>query len=440
MDDEIQLFSDGDGIAIFGEASAVDRFLASEGLTAQELDVQRLGATFSAAAAVTQAGSEMAANSGRWMKLTQESAQVAEKFPLVKNSKTGYSHATARAKNGQFVKNLQFENGIGTLATNPAILTGVAGIMAQMAMQQAINEITDYLSKIDKKVDDLLRNQKDVVLADMIGVELVVDETMTVREHVGHVSKVTWSKVQASSMTIAQTQAYALRQLKSFAEKLENTSDVDDLADMAKEIEPKVQEWLAVLARCFQLQEATAMLELDRVLETSPEELDDHRLGLRSARQRRLQAITQTTNHLLSRIEAAAQIANTKVLMNPFSSRNVVNSSNQLAGDVIDFQCRLGIENSHEELVAKKWTEAATTLRDKVIDAGAERLDAAKQLSSGALLTAKTKTNKLSRGFRAFRDVIKDDGEPVDQETKSQNPEHRETTLLKDPNQQENEE
>ncbi len=32
-------------------------------------------------------------------------------------------------------------------------------------------EITDYLEAIDKKVDDVLRAQKDAVLADMIGVD-----------------------------------------------------------------------------------------------------------------------------------------------------------------------------------------------------------------------------------------------------------------------------
>lgn len=66
-------------------------------------------------------------------------------------------------------------------------------------------------------------------------------------------------------------------------------------AKTAKEAESKVQEWLAVLARCFQLQDAIAVLELDRVLDASPGELDGHRLGLRAARQDRLELISRTT-------------------------------------------------------------------------------------------------------------------------------------------------
>lgn len=421
MSDEIHLVSDGDGLAVIGEATLVERFLASEGLTAKELDVQRLGATFSSAAGVAQAGSEMAANSGRWMKLTQESAQVAKNVPLVKNSKTGYSHATARAKNGQFVKNLQFENGMGALVTNPAILTGVAGIMAQMAMQQTFDEITNYLATIDEKVDDVLRGQKDAVLADMIGVDLSIEEAMRIREQVGRVSEVTWSKIDSTSTTIARTQAYALRQLNSFAEKLERKSKIGDLADVVEEIGPKVDEWLAVLARSFQLQEALGILELDRVFDASPEELDDHRLGLRTARHNRLEAISQSTNILLERMNAAARLANSKVLFHPKAAPQIVSSSNHAAANVVDFQARLGIENPHTELEALQWRAAVADTRDRVIETGAEVVDATKQLSNDALEKAKTTKNKLSRGAQAFRLALKND-EVADNQTPNEGP------------------
>ena len=75
------------------------------------------------------------------------------------------------------------------------MLAGAAGVMAQMAMQQTMDEITDYLAVIDAKVDDVLRAQKDAVIADMIGVDVVLDEAMTIRDSVGRVSEITWSKV-----------------------------------------------------------------------------------------------------------------------------------------------------------------------------------------------------------------------------------------------------
>lgn len=41
--------------------------------------------------------------------------------------------------------------------------------MAQVAMQQTMQEITDYLESIDEKVEDVLRAQKDAALSELIG-------------------------------------------------------------------------------------------------------------------------------------------------------------------------------------------------------------------------------------------------------------------------------
>jgi hypothetical protein len=199
--------------------------------------------------------------------------------------------------------------------------------MTQLAMQQQMDEIADYLAVIDAKVDDVLRAQKDAALATMIGAELVVEDAMTVREQVGGVSEVTWSKVQGTPTTIAQTQAYAVRQLDAIAQRLERGSAVGDVAKAAQSAEVEVREWLAVLARCFQLQDAVAVLELDRVLGAAPEELDRHRAGIRIARQNRLDTIAQSTERLLDRMDQAAGAANAKVLLHPISAQTVVTSA-----------------------------------------------------------------------------------------------------------------
>ncbi len=55
MDNEIQLISDGDGLAVIGDPAAVERFLVSEGLSSKDLGLPRLGAVLSTGAAVAQA-------------------------------------------------------------------------------------------------------------------------------------------------------------------------------------------------------------------------------------------------------------------------------------------------------------------------------------------------------------------------------------------------
>jgi hypothetical protein len=416
MDDEIQLITDGDGLAVIGDPATVERFMLSEGLSSRDLGLQRLRSAVGNSAAVAQAGSEIAANSGRWVKLTKESAEAVKKYGLMKSSKTGLSMGVVRAKGqAKGIKGIvQFAKGPGSL-TNPAMLAGAAGIMAQVAMQQTMDEILDYLATIDEKVDDVLRAQKDAVLADMIGVDLVIEEAMTIREQVGRVSDVTWSKVQATSMTITRTQVYALRQLDALAEKLEQKTKIGDVAESSKEAQSKVQEWLAVVARCFQLQDALAVLELDRVLDAAPDELDRHRLGLRSARQKRLELISQSTGNLLARMDAAAHTANTKVLLHPKPARAVVDASNHVAVAVVDFHGRLGIEHGRHSLEARRWADAAADVRDKVLETGAVGVDAAKVFGNEALEQAKSVTGKLSSGVADLALRLRGDDEDRDQ-------------------------
>lgn len=379
---QIELLSDGDGLALIGPSSAIDLFISTHRLESRELDLPRLSTAFGGGAAIAKAGSEVAANSGRWMKLTEQSFQATKHLPMVSNSSSGNLHATLRASNGQFAKNLQFLKTPGAMLTNPAMLAGVAGIMAQVAMQQTMDEITDYLAVIDEKVNDVLRAQKDAVIADMIGVDLVLEEAMTIRKQVGTVSEVTWSKVQGASMAIARTQAYALRQLDALAEKMESKS-VDALADVSERVERETQEWLAVLAHCFYLQEATGVVEIDRVMESSPDELDRHRVALRAARANRAEVISRTTHRLLQRMDAAASVANTKVLFNPIESPAIVRSRNNVAESVDGFHARLGIERSAaDSLDARRWRTALTDSRDDLVEKGSEGVERA--LRAGA--------------------------------------------------------
>ena len=63
--------------------------------------------------------SGISANWGRWVKLTEDSADVAKKLPLVKDPKTGNFYAIAKTQDGHFAKNLQFVAAPGSLAGQP---------------------------------------------------------------------------------------------------------------------------------------------------------------------------------------------------------------------------------------------------------------------------------------------------------------------------------
>jgi hypothetical protein len=398
MSDEIQLISDGDGVAVIGDAGAVERFLMAEGLPSRDLELPKVRQVLGAGSAAAQAGSEIAANSGRWVKLTKESAHLISKNGLRTSGKSGLSTGVIKGSKGQVKGFVEFAKGPGASLTNPAMLAGAAGIMAQLAMQQAMDEITDYLAVIDEKLDDVLRAQKDAVVADMIGVDFVIEEAMTIRAAVGGVSDVTWSKVQATSTSIARTQGYALLQLDALAEKLESKSKVADLAKVTKDAEPAVKEWLAVLARCFQLQDAIAVLELDRVMRDTPDELEKHRIGLKTARQNRRDVIARSTERLMARLDAAADVANAKVLLHPSGAAAVVRSTNDVVGEVVTFHGVLGIEGDRQSVAERRWTQAADDVRVRALDSGAEGLRAGRQLGAATFSRAKSATGSLTGG------------------------------------------
>ena len=411
MNHEIQLISDGDGLAVIGESTAVEQFLAAEGLPSRDLGLPRLKKVMGAGAAGLQTGSEIATNSGRWVQLTRDSAKAVRKYGLMPSSEPrGVSYAMV-GQPGKIRQWIQIEKGPGLLSANPAVLSGAAGIMTQLAMQQAMDEITDYLAKIDEKLDDVLRAQKDAVLADMVGVDLVIEEAMTVREHVGRVSELTWSKVQATSMTIARTRAYALRQLDALAEKVERKAKIGDLADAAQDAGAKVDQWLAVLARCFQLQDAVSVLELDRVLDAAPDELDQHRFALRAARQQRMDLISRSTGRLMARLDEAADTANTKVLLHPAKAPVVVRSSNLVATAVTEFDGRLGIERGRDAVATKRWVDAAADVKDKALETGANGVGAAKRRGNETFDRARSVKGKLSSGVAERVRLRRDGGE-----------------------------
>lgn len=399
VEDEIELISDGEGVAVFGDPAAVERFLVDAGLQSKEISLRRaMGSVLNAGSAVAKAGARIAENSGRWVKLTEESAKALKVGQTMKGSSDGVSRAIATASDGKITKILEFvkPGSIGSMLTSPAMLAGAAGIMAQLAMQQSMEEITQYLAVIEEKVDDVLRAQKDATIAQMIGVGLVIDDAMLKREHVGRVSETTWSNLHGAAQTIATTQSYVLRQLDALAEKLEKKRKVGDLQSVTQQAEQSIAEWLAVLARCFQLQDGLDILELDRVLDSAPDDVDWHRVALQVGRQKRRDLIAHTTQGLLARMDAAAGGANGQALLHPLKAKSVVRSGNAVGADVVEFHSRLGIGQSRESLQAKAWSEAVGDARDAVVRAAGTGANATARFGAEAYGNVKNVTGNVS--------------------------------------------
>jgi hypothetical protein len=97
------------------------------------------------------------------VKLTAESAEAIKKFGLMSTRTPGVSHAMI-GKPGDIKQWLQIANPT-VLLSGPFALTALSTMMQQRAMQQQMDELVESLRELDEKVDDILRSQKDGVLA-----------------------------------------------------------------------------------------------------------------------------------------------------------------------------------------------------------------------------------------------------------------------------------
>ena len=187
------------------------------------------------------------------------------------------------------------------------MLTGISGVMVQMALEQAVSEITDYLKDIDAKLDDLLRDQKDQTVSKLAGISHMIDETMLIYQQVGSISETTWSKVSSCPQDIATIQAYAIAKIKGLTEKVEREQDPKQIRPLTQQIRQEIHQWLGMLASAVKMQDQVSCIELARVCQGEPEQLEAHKKGIVLARNKRLEEIEQSLNALGEQLEAKAE-------------------------------------------------------------------------------------------------------------------------------------
>ncbi len=360
MAGEIELFSDGDGVVVAGDRSAVERFLDHAGLLmqAQEFGLGKLGNVLKTGADVAKTASGVMEQSARYLKLTPESAKrLQDAGGLMKTKTEGISHAMLGETGKQSLKWLQVEDGLGSLLMNPAVLSGVGGLMSQFAQQAEAQELKALLVRIDEKLDDVRRSQRDAVLAKMKSAAAAIEEAMTIREHGGD-PKTLWDKVSGVSETMLNVQEEALLALRALADKVDGKSTTGELKKATQEIAREAAIQLSILARCFELQDEFRVVELDHVLATAPGNLEGHRLGVAEAREIRRASVLQNTERLMARMDGAGVIANEHVILHARAARSVIDSVNSTAALVDEFHAPLGIESTRDALSATPWRDA----------------------------------------------------------------------------------
>lgn len=194
-----------------------------------------------------------------------------------------------------------------------------------------------------------------------------------------------WDKVSGTNQMILTVQEDALTALGSLAEKVKGKRKTGELKKAMRDIEREVAIQLAVLGRCFELQDEFGVLELDHVLATAPAALDGHRCGIADAREKRRADVLGKTAGLMAQMDAAGAVANENVLLHAVAARSVIDSLNATASVVDEFHVPLGLASGREALSATPWREA---LRDPDQRRTAAREAGQKAVVGGGALAA----------------------------------------------------
>ncbi|MGO0576870.1 hypothetical protein [Ornithinimicrobium panacihumi] len=359
--DTVTVFESGDGILLFGGEDVLahlDRELGGLSRVVSSRSLAR--ATGHAATAAGQ----LSAQSGRWVKLTKESATQLKRLKEHSIDKDGYISGVLRGKNKKFAHQLKIENlSKGALLT-PAAPAVLGSIATQYALESALSDITAYLEVIDAKLDKLLKQRKIEALGQIGGVTMAIDEAYAIFEATGTVSGTTWSKIQSAPFALQSMQAEAVAQLATIAEDVEKaTGDPDRTAKTLAAAEEDAQFWLGVLARTISLQDRQYILELEHLADQHPHQLDDHRQGITVARDKRLGMISQALNSVAGSVVTATRLSNAVRVVNPLSAPRVTRHAGAIAESIDAFAEHVDLQiGDGGDVSGMSWTHAARGL------------------------------------------------------------------------------
>jgi hypothetical protein len=392
---EVELITDGENLLAIGETRRdVESFLRSRGLLekAQAFGSEHLVPALRASAELASRVSESASESGLWVKLTPESAQSIKDFGLTDSGVHGIAHAMAGAR-GSIKKWLQIDTSVAAKASNPAALAGVAGALTQAAREREAAQLRELLERLDNKLDQVLRGQRDDILGDLAGIEREIRAAMRTREIDGIVDTLTWSKLAGASLQIRQVQSKAVLKLGGIADDLESQKSVGKLNVQLQQTKDEVSMWLSAIARCTAALDELTVLELAHYAAISPENVNSKRLVLDVAREGDQSELHDGIANLIRRMDRAADNANQNKLLHTNGVPKAIRSIEDTKSVVRAFYEALGVEVDWANLDAKQWLAAIREWRqwkNAAAEAGSQLWERGKPVIGAAALTAVT--------------------------------------------------
>lgn len=364
-DDLVRVVPTDDGILLFGQPQDLRAFdEAAPGRTRP-----LTSSTMARAGNLLGGIAQLQSRSGRWMELSEESVDFMRTHGI---SVSDVTSAVLRKKDspitsgngGEILKHLKFEN--AALLT-PAAPQAMAAMAAQEAIQLALDEITDYLAVIDAKLDTLLKQPKIEMRGELGGLQLALEEAEQIFEATGTISSVTFAKVQNNTFELQKAQAHCLAQLDEItADIRKHADDTDELSKIMRRAAEEMPFWLRALAQAISFHDRQYVLELARMAEAEPEQLEAHRLGIRRARAARTQKIAQSLSGMIASIQDSGALNNLARVIHFGDAKRIHQAAEEVRQSIDTFAAHAELEGvavTAAELTP--WAVAARSLLDE---------------------------------------------------------------------------
>lgn len=357
----VAVYEAEDGVFLFGSEAALELLDDDPGVVSRPLSTKHLARAVGYTGTV---GGKLIAESGRWVKLTEESAALAK---AAVGGTEKLTSGVMRKNNGQIFKHVKFENVSKVGALTPAAPAVLGAMATQYAIESALDDITAYLEEIDRKLDQLLKQHKTKTLGQIGGVSLAIDEAASIYASTGTVSSTTWSKVQGTSLVLQTMQAESIEQLHVLGEDVSAAAgDADKAAKVLTRVRDDVQFWLGVLARTIALQDRQYVLELARVADEDELQLQAHREGITVARADRVRRIVAGLEAIVESVTDSSSLSNAAKVANPISAPRVARQANAITNTISTFAQHANLELDGSGLVdLTPWAKAARGLLDE---------------------------------------------------------------------------
>ena len=305
--------------------------------------------------------------SGRWLKLDAESAKYLQLHGIkTRDIRAGVIRVkdlpydlTSRS-GGSLLKHLKFEQ---TGLLTPAAPIALASMMQQASVERQMEQMQDYLERIDAKLDAVLRFQKDSLAGEIDGIAEVLKEALLVMERTEGVTDTQWATVQQLHGELFKLQGRVLRHLSAIAEKMaQSKTSPGKVKETFQDTNTDARFWLHELARTVQLQNQMYVLQLKRVDAVEGENAEGYTAAVAISREKRASRL----------VESLSAIANTSHELGDFpllrkaidwNSPRAVQEINHLFSQLRDFSKAADLEvEGAEDLEPVRHVAAAREL------------------------------------------------------------------------------